>query len=283
MRMYCATLLWFLAALFSTTTALAEDGVLLLATTTSVRDSGLLEELLPAFEESAGVRVKTIAVGTGAALRMGAEGNVDVLLTHAPDAEEELLATGAVVSRAPFMENYFVLAGPPEDPAGIRDAPSPAAAYRQLAAVEALYVSRGDDSGTHKRERALLRAARLPEAEAWPGFTQTGTGMGLSLQVAGERRAYILSDIGTFLAYQERIGLVALSKASPELRNVYSVLLVNPEKVADARREQAARDFAAYWVDPATQERIAAFGVARFGRSLFRPTAAPSGPAPDGD
>jgi tungstate transport system substrate-binding protein len=282
MRTLDVTLMWFFVALFSTANATAEDTVLLLATT-SVRDSGLLEELLPSFEERASVRVKTIAVGTGAALRMGAEGNVDVLLTHAPEAETELLDAGAVVSREPFMENYFVIAGPPEDPAGIRDAASPVAIYQRLAAAEAPYISRGDDSGTHKRERALLRAASLSEAEAWPGFTQTGTGMGLSLQVAGERRAYILSDIGTFLAYRERTGLAVHSQTSPELRNVYSVLRVNPEKIPDARRVQAAKDFAAFWVDPETQARIAHFGVARFGRPLFRPLLLAARAEPDVD
>jgi tungstate transport system substrate-binding protein len=275
--------MWFFVALFSTANATAEDTVLLLATTTSVRDSGLLEELLPSFEERASVRVKTIAVGTGAALRMGAEGNVDVLLTHAPEAETELLDAGAVVSREPFMENYFVIAGPPEDPAGIRDAASPVAIYQRLAAAEAPYISRGDDSGTHKRERALLRAASLSEAEAWPGFTQTGTGMGLSLQVAGERRAYVLSDIGTFLAYRERTGLAVLSQPSQELRNVYSVLRVDPEKIPDARRVKAAKDFAAFWVDPEIQARIARFGVARFGRPLFRPLLLAGREEPDVD
>jgi tungstate transport system substrate-binding protein len=204
-------------------------------------------------------------------------------LTHAPEAETELLDAGAVVSREPFMENYFVIAGPPEDPAGIRDAASPVAIYQRLAAAEAPYISRGDDSGTHKRERALLRAASLSEAEAWPGFTQTGTGMGLSLQVAGERRAYVLSDIGTFLAYRERTGLAVLSQPSQELRNVYSVLRVDPEKIPDARRVKAAKDFAAFWVDPETQARIAHFGVARFGRPLFRPLLLAGREEPDVD
>jgi len=268
------------AVLCASQTALARDDVLLLATTTSVRDSGLLDELLPAFEARTGVRVKTIAVGTGAALRMGAEGNVDVLLTHAPGAEEELLATGAVVSREPFMENYFVLAGPPVDPAGVRDADTPVAAYQRLAAASAPYVSRGDDSGTHKRERSLLRAAGLADSDAWPGFAQTGTGMGLTLQVAGERRAYVLSDIGTFLAYSDRTGLAVLSQPSPELRNEYSVLRVNPEAIRDPSHVEAAKKFAAYLQEPATQQRIATFGVARFGRPLFRPLAAAGQGAP---
>ena len=193
----------------------AETESLLLATTTSVRDSGLLDELLPVFEKSSGIRVRVVAVGTGAALRMGGQGNADLLLTHAPPGEQALVASAAVLSRQPFMENDFVLVGPPEDPAGVRAADSPAEAYRRIEASGSPYVSRGDDSGTHRRERALLRAAGLPEDAAFPGVMRTGAGMGITLQVAGERRAYALSDIGTFLAFRERTGLKALSSSSP--------------------------------------------------------------------
>jgi tungstate transport system substrate-binding protein len=260
-----------LGVLLAASPAPAEERVLLLATTTSVRDSGLLDELLPRFQADADVRVKTIAVGTGAALRLGAEGNVDVLLTHAPSAEQELVASGAVISREPFMENHFVIAGPPEDPAGIREAASPAEAYRRLAAASAAYVSRGDDSGTHKRELALLTAAGLPASEAWPGFLQTGSGMGLALQVAGQRRAYVLADIGTFLAYRDRTELASLSRPDPELRNVYSVLRVNPALFPGRIEGAAAEQFAAFLLAAKTQELIGSFGVERFGRPLFRP------------
>jgi tungstate transport system substrate-binding protein len=260
----------------------AEEDVLLLATTTSVRDSGLLDELLPLFRERSGIRVKPIAVGTGAALRMGSEGNVDLLLTHAPEAERELVASGAVLSRKPFMENHFVIAGPPEDPAGVREAGTAADAFRRIAASAVPYVSRGDDSGTHKRERALLRAAGLDPAGGWSGFQQTGTGMGLTLQVAGERRCYALSDIGTFLAYEERTGLAVLSRPDPELLNVYSLLRVNPAGFDKPIRAVAAQRFEAFLLDADSQRRIGRFGVARFGRPLFRPlfaeTADPSPP-----
>jgi len=261
----------FLAALFAASPAPAEERALLLATTTSVRDSRLLDELLPRFHAGTDVRVKTIAVGTGAALRMGSEGNVDVLLTHAPSAEQELVASGSVVSREPFMENYFVIAGPPEDPAAIRQAASPADAFRRLAAASAAYVSRGDDSGTHKRELALLAAAGLARSEAWTGFLQTGSGMGLTLLVAGQRRAYVLSDIGTFLAYRERTALASLSRPHPELRNVYSVLRVNPALFPDRIQAAAAEQFSAFLLDVKTQEQIGSFGLERFGRPLFRP------------
>ena len=250
--------------------AAAGDESVLLATTTSVRDSGLLSALLPTFSERTGIRVRVVAMGTGAALRLGAEGNADLLLTHAPQAEEELVASGAAASRTPFMENHFVLGGPPEDPAGVRQAASPEEAFRRIAAAQAPYASRADDSGTHKREKALLEAAGLDPAGGWPGFTKTGSGMALTLQVAGERRAYVLSDAGTFLAFQEHTGLVALSRPVPALRNVYALLRVSPERFPRVRAE-CARKLEAFFLERATQERIAGFGRERFGRPLFRP------------
>jgi tungstate transport system substrate-binding protein len=248
-----------------------DDGALLLATTTSVRDTGLLDVLLPMFQKEAGIKVKPIAVGTGAALRMGAEGNVDVLLTHAPEAEKELIRSAALVKRQPFMENFFVIVGPPKDPAGVHEAETATEAFRGIAASEAPYVSRGDDSGTHKRERALLRAAGLDPAGGWKGFSQTGSGMGLTLQVADERHSYTLSDIGTYLAYEERIEIQSLSKPDPELRNVYSVLRVNPARFGKKVDANGAERFAAFLVREDTQAVIGAFGVERFGRPLFTP------------
>ena len=257
-------------ALFGASPAPAETQILL-ATTTSVRDSGLLDTLLPVFRERTGIRVQVVAVGTGAALRMGREGNADVLLTHAPATEGELVASGEALDRRPFMENYFVIAGPPEDPAGVASADSPEEAFRRIAALPAPYVSRADDSGTHKREVALLEAASLPAGGGWKGFARTGSGMGLALQVAGERRAYVLSDIGTFLAFESRTGLAVLSKPSPGLRNVYSVLRIDPDRFAGRIDALGARKFADFLLEPDTQRRIAAFGRQRFGRPLFRP------------
>jgi tungstate transport system substrate-binding protein len=280
MRKHLAFGLLLLPALLAGACSPAGEQALLLATTTSVRDSGLLDELLPLFSERTGVRVKTIAVGTGAALRMGSEGNVDVLLTHAPEAERELVESGVLVSRRPFMENHFAIVGPPEDPAGVRAAASASEGFRRIADSKAPYISRGDDSGTHKRERALLRAAGLDPAGGWEGFHQTGTGMGLTLQVAGQRRAYALSDIGTFLAYRERIGLEALSRPGPELRNVYSVLRVNPDRFEDRGQAEAARLFEAFLLDADIQQRIGRFGVERFGRPLFHPLFPELAPAP---
>jgi len=248
----------------------AEESILL-ATTTSVRDSGLLDTLLPVFQERTGIRVRVIAVGTGAALRMGSSGDADVLITHAAEAEEKLVESGAALARRPFMENYFVIAGPDADPAKVRDASSGADAYRRIAAASAPYVSRGDDSGTHKREVSLLRAAGLSEDGGWEGFARTGSGMGLTLQVAGERRAYTLSDLGTFLAFEERVGLSALSKPSPELRNVYAVLRIDPERFPGRINAEPARRIESFLLEPDTQRRIADFGRERHGRPLFRP------------
>jgi len=260
-----------------------EERELLLATTTSVQDSGLFDELLPLFTERTGIRVNLVAVGSGAALRMGAEGNADVLVTHAPQAEQELLLTGALASRRPFMENDFLIAGPPEDPAGVAGAGSASEALRRIAAAGAPFVSRGDDSGTHRRESELLRAAGLDPEAPWPGVLRTGSGMGLALQVAGERRAYVLADLGTFLALQGRTGLAELSRPAPDLRNLYSVLRVSPERFPEVNA-RGARDFEAFLLAPEAQGRIARFGSERLGRPLFRALraaeAAPAPPAP---
>ncbi len=248
----------------------SEEGDLLLVTTTSLRDSGLLSALLPVFQEKTGIRPQVIAVGSGAALRMGRDGNADVLLTHAPDGEAALVASGAAVSRKPIMENHFVIAGPPEDPAGVRAASSPADAIRRIADASARFVSRGDDSGTHRREVALFKEAGLDPAGGWPGFVRSGASMGQTLQIAGERRAYVLSDIGTFLAFRERIKLESLSQPAPSLRNVYSVVRINPDRLDPVRAERAEQ-FEAFLLDSETQLMIAGFGRERFGRSLFRP------------
>jgi len=243
----------------------------LLATTTSVRDSGLLEALLPDFTQQTEINVRVIAVGTGAALRMGREGNADLLLTHAPTAEQALVDDGVARRRTPFMENHFVIAGPADDPAGIAATTTPEAALQAIAAAKARWVSRADDSGTHKREVALWKAAGLsPEAE-WSGFVRTGSGMGLALQVAGEKRAYILSDIGTYLAFAKRIDLEILSRPSDSLRNVYSLIQLEESKFEHPLKTDEAEALEAYFLSAGTLERIGVFGRDRYGRALFTP------------
>ena len=265
--------------------ASAADRSMILATTTSVRDSGLLDALLPAFTEESGIRVRVIAVGTGAALRMGREGNADLILTHAPVSEQILVDEGIVRLRTPFMENFFVIAGPKDDPVGVADAATPEKAIQMISNAKAGWVSRSDDSGTHKREKSLFEAAGLdPEAD-WEGLVRTGSGMGLSLQVAGERRSYILSDIGTFLAFETRVDLVVHSKPAPSLRNIYSLLQLDPDRFEHRLHSAEAETLQRFLLGPAIQAKIGEFGRERFGRSLFTPTLTPTltptaGPAP---
>jgi len=251
---------------------------LLLATTTSVRDSGLLDALLPGFEAQTGIRVRVVAVGTGAALRMGREGNADVLLTHAPAAEQALLEAGVLRRRTPFMQNDFVIAGPPEDPAGVAAADSPEEAVQRIARQPAPWVSRSDESGTHRREVELFEAAGLKPDASWPGLVRTGSGMGASLQVAGERRAYILSDLGTFLAFRDRVGLVAHSRPAEALRNVYSILQIEGARFSHPLAQEEAEALERHLLEPAVQATIADFGQARFGRPLFTPIAGGAAP-----
>ncbi len=244
---------------------------LILATTTSVRDSGLLEALLPDFTTQSGIEVRVIAVGTGAALRMGREGNADLLLTHAPEAEQALIDDGVVTRRTPFMQNFFVIAGPAEDPADIAGAASPVDALRRIFESKSKWISRSDDSGTHKREKSLFEAAGLDADADWKGLDRTGSGMGLSLQVAGEHRAYILSDIGTFLAFQKRIDLVALSKPADTLLNIYSILQLDSTRFERPIASAEANILEDFLIGAAAQSLIARHGRERFGRPLFTP------------
>jgi tungstate transport system substrate-binding protein len=250
----------------------ADAPELLLATTTSVRDSGLLDAILPPFTEKTGIRVKVIAVGSGAALEMARKGDADLVISHAPESEEKLVATGALVARRPFAENYFLIAGPADDPAHVKGSQSAIEAIQKIAAAKAPFATRGDESGTHQRERKLFEQAGLPPDPSWPGVLRTGAGMGQTLQVAGEKRAYVLSDDATFRTFRERTGLVAFSGPDPALRNVYSVLLVPEARFTPGQIHAAgARALAAYLVEPATLERIGRFGAEKGASPLFRP------------
>jgi tungstate transport system substrate-binding protein len=269
-----------LAVVHSTAAAAHERGEekILLATTASVQETGLLDELLPAFRERTGITVQVVAVASGAALRMGAEGRADVIVSDDAKREQDLVASGAAVGRTPFMSNYFVLAGPREDPAKVAPAKDPAAALRAIAAAKAPYVSRGDDSGTHRKEQQLLAAAGLDPARPWQGFTSARAGMGRTLEIAAERHAYALSDIGAFLAYRERTGLVRLTKDVPTLRNEYSVLRISAKRFPKVHADAAER-FEAFLLEPDTQLRISAFGQDRFGTPVFNSLYA-TAPAP---
>jgi tungstate transport system substrate-binding protein len=249
--------------------ARADSRVVIVTTTTSVQDSGLLDRLVPMFERGTGLTVKTIAVGTGQALALAARGEADVTLAHAPDLEKPYVLEGRLLNRRPVMVNDFVLLGPPADPAGIAGQGA-VEGLRRIAAAGARFVSRGDHSGTHARELALWREAGVRPAGAW--YIETGQGMGATLGVAAERGAYTLSDRATRLAYGARLPLTVLVEGDRALVNVYSVLEVNP---ANGPRVNAAggRAFADFLVASEAQRVIGEFGAASLGRPLFIPAA----------
>jgi tungstate transport system substrate-binding protein len=238
-------------------------GEVVLATTTSTVDSGLLDVLVPRFEEAAGYDVKELALGSGAALELVARGEADVALVHSPQAEQELVAGGQAGRRLLVMHNRFLVVGPEEDPAGVAGATDASDALRRIAATEALFVSRGDDSGTHRFERSLW--------EAPPGnwYQETGQGMGATLQIAAEQGGYTISDNATYLATRDATGLAVLLDRGRELQNVYHVIEAKGERV----NAEGARAFADFMVAPATQAVIASFGVEELGEPLFVPDA----------
>jgi tungstate transport system substrate-binding protein len=239
---------------------------LTLATTTSTRDTGLLDVLLPRFEEQTHVRVKVVAVGSGQALELGRRGDADVLLTHAPEAEQRFMAEGFGAERRSLMYNDFVLVGPAADPAQVRGGKSIVEAFRQLARAQVTFVSRGDESGTQ---------AGLTPAGDW--YLAAGSGMAAVLRLAGEKRGYTLSDRATYLSQRRSLGLAVLGEGDPLLRNSYAVILVSPAKHPHVQR-QAARQFLEFLLSPEIQRAIAEFGVKEFGQPLFFPmaNAAPS-------
>lgn len=240
----------------------------LLATTTSTRDAGLLDSLLPVFERRTGLKVKVIAVGSGQALEMGRRGDADVVLAHAPDAERVLADSGYLLRRRLVMHNDFLVVGPASDPAGLRGMNEAVAAVRRLAARQVLFVSRGDRSGTHLLEQKLWRLAgvRLPAEGEW--YVESGQGMAATLQMADQKRAYTLTDRATYLAWRDKLQVVPLTEGDTLLYNVYHVMEVNPR---NAPRLNAAggRALADFFVSPEAQALIAEFGRPRFGQSLF--------------
>lgn len=264
---------WFLIVGFllsSCNPVLSQNLDLLLVSTTSTQDSGLLDVLLPAFTEKTGYNVQLVAVGSGQALKIGEQGNADVILLHSPEAEKEFVARGFGIDRRLVMHNDFVIVGPPSDPAGIRGE-SPGEAFRKIHAAGATFVSRGDDSGTHVKELALWATAGLnPPAESW--YLETGQGQGATLSIASEKSGYALTDRGTFLAYKANVDLEILVEGDPFLLNVYHVITVNPEKHPAVNLE-GARAFAGFITSPEGQSIIAEFGVDEFGEPLFFPDA----------
>jgi tungstate transport system substrate-binding protein len=246
---------------------------IILATTTSTQDSGLLDVLVPMFEEQTGYVVQTVAVGTGAALAMGQEGNADVLLVHAPASEIPLMESGDCKDRFLVMHNDFVIVGPAADPAGIKGNAVAADAFGMIAAAEASFVSRGDDSGTNKKELSIWGDTDYdPNTDKPAWYVESGQGMGATLVIASETQAYTMTDRATYLANQENLDLEILVEGDAILLNVYHVMTVNPEKW-ELVNYDGGLAFANFMIDPATQDVIREFGVAEFGQPLFFPDA----------
>ncbi len=237
-----------------------------LATTTSVENSGLLGHLVPLFERASGIRVEVIPTGSGKALKLAENGDADCVLSHAPGLEREFLARQAVLEPTPIMYNEFVLVGPPEDPARVREATSLAQALRLIAAAQGFFFSRGDDSGTHEMERTLWQEAGIAPSGRW--YFQTGQGMGATLRIAYERRGYTLSDTATFAQFAGRGDLQVLARDTPPRRNVYSVMATNPQRYPSARYAQA-RKLIAWLASTDGQRAIASFRPN--GEELFHP------------
>lgn len=242
----------------------------LLATTTSTRDAGLLDSLLPVFERTSGYRVVVIAVGSGQALAMGRRGDADVVLSHAPEQERALTDSGYFTRRRRVMHNDFLLVGPPADPAGLRGSTNAVAALQRIAAGHRSFVSRGDQSGTHQLEQKLWARAGVTPDRGW--YVESGQGMSATLQMADQKRAYTLTDRATFLAWRERLELVPLVEGDAVLFNVYHVLEVNPHN-APRVNARGGTALAGFFLAPATQALIGQFGTRRFGQRLFVPDA----------
>ena len=241
-------------------------GTMILATTTSTRDSGLLDELVPAFERSGDCRVKTLAVGSGDALKLGERGDADVLLVHSPGSEKKFMDGGHGLSRLAVMHNDFVLIGPPGDPAGIAGADSAPEAMRRIAARRAAFASRADESGTNAKELSLWEDAGLEPKGSW--YIETGQGMGETLTIASQKQAYTLSDRGTFLATKNLESKLLLERREG-LLNPYHVIVVRHE----GTNTGCAKSFAGWITSAGTQRAIARFGVAKYGERLFTPDA----------
>jgi len=244
--------------------------VVILSTTTSTQDSGLLDVLVPMFEKQSGYSVKTISVGTGQALALAARGEADVTLAHAPALEKRYVAEGKMRNRRLVMYNDFVIIGPADDPARLKGVAKATEALKRIAEAQARFVSRGDKSGTHALELALWKQAGVEPKGSW--YMESGQGMGQTLGIAHERSAYTITDRGTLLAFQKRISLPILVEKDRPLLNIYSVMEVNP---ASGPRVNAGggKAFADFVVSPAVQAVIRSFGVDRYGQPLFVPIA----------
>lgn len=245
---------------------------LILATTTSTQDSGLLDVLIPLFEQQTGFTVQTVAVGSGQAMEMGQNGDADVLLVHSPSAEKTFMTDGFGKDRALIMHNDFVIVGPADDPAKIKDL-GPADAFKAIAVAEANFVARADKSGTSTKELGIWAKTDVNPAETKPAwYIETGQGMGASLTIASEKSAYTLTDRATYLSNKDTLQLEILVEGNKTLLNVYHVITVNPDKWPKVNYDGATA-FMKFMADPATQAIIGQFGTEKFGQPLFFPDA----------
>jgi tungstate transport system substrate-binding protein len=244
---------------------------IILATTTSTQDSGLLDVLIPIFEKKTGYFVKTIAVGSGQAMAMGQKGEADALLVHSPAAEKKFVAEGYGVNRRIVMHNDFIVVGPAEDPAKIKGIKATTSAFKKIASAGALFLSRGDNSGTHAKEKTIWKVTGI-KAEGQKWYQQTGLGMGQTLNVAAEKKGYTLADLGTYLALKKNLRLDILAEGDAILLNVYHVIEVNPAKWPKVN-VAGAKAFADFIVAKEAQEVVKTFGVDKFGSPLFFPDA----------
>ena len=251
--------------------AQAQPKTIILATTTSTQDSGLLDVLLPILEKKTGYFVKTIAVGSGQAMAMGQRGEADVLLVHSPDAGKKFIAEGYGINRRLIMHNDYIIVGPSEDPAKVKGTKSSSEVFKKIASTKTLFMSRGDNSGTHAKENAIWKVAGInPEGEKW--YQQTGLGMGQTLNVAAEKKGYTLADRGTYLALKKNLGLDILVEGDAILLNIYHVIEVNPAKWPKVN-SAGGKAFADFMVSKEVQNIIKTFGVDKFGSPLFFPDA----------
>jgi tungstate transport system substrate-binding protein len=269
------TVLWMLFLLLLTSTPSAAQEHLRLSTTTSTDQSGLLKLVLPPFEERFHLKVDVIAVGSGKALKLAENGDVDVVLSHAPELEAAFMAAGFGVNRRDVMYNDFIFVGPPNDPAGLRNASGAVEVFKKLAAAQATFISRGDESGTHQKEKELWKAAGITPSGSW--YVSAGQGMGETLLMANERQAYTLSDRGTFLTYKQRGDLTILSQGDPILFNPYVITAVNPARYPHVKYIEAMQ-LIAWFTSSQGQKLIGSF--TQDGEVLFHPTAVPMPDAP---
>lgn len=268
--MRCHALLIALVLAILPLSAQAQRPPVILSTTTSTQDSGLLDVLVPLFERQTGYSVKTIAVGTGQALALAGRGEADVVLAHAPALEKKYIADGKMLNRRLVMYNDFVIIGPAEDPAKIQRMTKAADAMKAIASTGSRFVSRGDNSGTHNLEKELWKLAGVEPRTGW--YIESGQGMGATLGIAADRKAYTLTDRGTYLAFQKRVRLPILLEGDRPLLNLYSVMEVNP---ANGPKVNTAggKAFADFMVSADVQRVIKTFGVDKYGQPLFVPVA----------